>query len=105
MDGEISENVIPGTRNFRREKRDILPTARVLSHGSGLREMKGVAQYVEIVHWYKSLTRWRYTLAHYPLSIGIDLKSISYGGADLLHRQVFVPTRQSPAPLKYFSLN
>lgn len=105
MDGEISENVIPGTRNFRREKRDILPTARVLSHGSGLREMKGVAQYVDIVHWYKSLACWRHTLAKYPLSIGIDLKSISYIGADLLRRQVLFSTRQSPAPLKYCPLN
>jgi len=105
MDGEISENVIPGTRNFRREKRDILPKARVLSHGSGLLEVKGVAQYVDIVHWYKSLACWRYTLANYPLSIGIDFKSISYIGADLLHRQVLFSTRQSPAPLKYCPLN
>jgi len=105
MDGEISENVIPGTRNFRREKRDILPTARVLSHGSGLLEVEGVAQYVDIVHWYKSLACWRRTLAKYPLSTVIDLKSISYGGADLLHRQVLFSTRQSPAPLKYCPLN
>ena len=55
MDGEISENVIPGTGNIRRQKRDILPKARVLSYGSGLLEVKGAAQYVDIVHWYKSL--------------------------------------------------